>query len=325
MIKMNTQKVPSIQFGEQADGVVRHAFVTGATGFIGPLLVRALLADGWQVTVLARKPKQAVRLFSGQVRCVASIAELDRATQIDTIFNLAGARILGWRWSTARQAVLRRSRIGLTDELVQWIKCAQHKPRLLISASATGYYGVQPQGDDTELTETSPAQDIFMSRLCQDWETAAQRACALGVRVIRIRFGLVLGQQGALPMMLLPFKLGVGGPMGSGRQWLSWIHVHDLLRAVGHVMVRAEEPGAANEVYNFTTAHAVMQREFAQTAAQVLRRPGFFPTPAWPMRLILGEQADLLLEGQRVYPACLIASGFQFTYPELRPALEDLN
>lgn len=315
------QKAPTsnaIHFSNAA----RHVLVTGATGFIGQELVRALLADGQQVTVLSRNPKNATWTFDGKVRAIQNMDELPTKTHVDVIINLAGARILGWRWTAARQAVLRQSRIALTEQLVAWIKRADHKPQLLLSASAIGYYGIQAQGDASQLTEQSAPQNIFMSTLCQEWESAASQASQYGVHVARMRFGLVLGQQGALPMMLLPIQLGLGGALGSGKQWLSWIHVQDLIRGIAHIW-QAQEQGclAQDLAYNFTAPEVVSQLSFSQTAARILHRPCFFPTPAWPMRLGLGEQADLLLEGQCVVPERLLNEGFQFEYGTLEVAL----
>ncbi len=309
---------PAPRFGAPGQQVL----VTGATGFIGQRLVAALLADGHQVTALARRPRQAAWLFGGQVRCVPSMAALPASHRIDVVINLAGARILGWRWSAARRRVLLASRVGLTAGVVDWIARAEHKPRLMLSGSAIGYYGVQRQGDASVLTESSPPQEIFMSRLCRDWEAAAQAARAHGVAVACLRFGLVLGTQGALPMMLLPIKLGLGGPLGGGAQWLSWIHVRDVLGGIAHLM---RQPAAGLAVaYNFTAPESLSQRAFSRVAARGMGRPSFFPTPALPMRLMLGEQADLLLEGQRVAPARLLEGGFTFRYPTMEVALRSL-
>lgn len=316
--------MPPIHFSDKAENVL----VTGATGFIGRRLVRALLEDGQRVTVLTRNPSRAARMFGGQVRSLHGMSDLPSAYEINVIINLAGARILGRRWTAERKAALRKSRIDLTKDLVAWIANARQKPKLLLSASAIGYYGIQKQGDNTALTEDSPPQPIFMSQLCQDWEAAAQSASAYGVQVICMRFGLVLGHQGALPMMMLPIKLGLGGPLGSGKQWLSWIHVHDVLRGIAHLWrthTRDDPELQEGGVYNFTAPETVSQRQFSQTAAQVAHRPSFFPTPGFLMRFALGEEADLLLEGQRVVPARLQAHGFTFAYPNLRQALENLR
>ncbi|MES2102622.1 MAG: TIGR01777 family oxidoreductase [Pseudomonadota bacterium] len=321
-IEVKDKALPAVHFCDSAQSVL----VTGATGFIGQLLVRALLADGQCVTILSRDPKRAAWIFEGKVRCLRAISELVPDEAIDIVINLAGARILGWRWTAARKATLLASRIGVTDSLVGWIAAAQRKPKLLLSASAIGYYGIQPQEDDAVLTEDSPPQEIFMSQLCRDWELAAQAAEAQGVRLVRMRFGVVFGRQGALPMMMLPIRLGLGGPLGGGRQWLSWIHVHDLLRGIAHVWkTHLQDDGVQHgEVFNFVAPETVTQKQFSQTAAQLIHRPGFFPTPGLPMRVAMGEQADLLLEGQRVAPARLLSSGFAFAYPDLRSALHSL-
>lgn len=297
----------------------RNFLVTGATGFIGQRLVKALLADGNRVTVLSREPRRAASLFDGRVECVAAMGELPPSRVFDVVINLAGARILGWRWTAARRATLRASRVGLTRKLVDWIAAAEHKPAMLLSASAIGYYGIQKRGDDTVLTEKDGPRPMFMSDLCREWEEAAQAAEAHGVRVARMRFGLVLGTQGALPMMLLPIKLGLGGPLGGGTQWLSWIHVDDLIGGIAHLC-----RGGGGGAYNFTAPEVVSQAQFSRTAASVLKRPYGFPTPGWPMRLALGEQADLLLEGQRVFPERLAAEGFVFRHPNLEGALRSL-
>ncbi|MYN10240.1 TIGR01777 family oxidoreductase [Pseudoduganella aquatica] len=309
-----------IAFGARKESVL----LTGATGFIGQRLVAALLKDGQRVTVLTRSPAQAETLFKGAVRCVESMEALAPSERIDVVINLAGARILGWRWTAARRAVLRRSRVALTERVVAWIARAEHKPRLMLSASAIGYYGVQAMGDETPLAENAPPQPVFMSQLCQEWEAAARKAQAHGVQVACMRFGLVLGEQGALPPMLLPIKLGMGGPMGGGRQRMSWIHVDDLLQGMAHLWRAAADGGGVRSAYNFTAPEQVSQREFSRAAAALLGRPCFMPTPGWPVRLLLGEQADLLLEGQTVAPERLLEEGFRFRYPSLRGALAAL-
>ncbi len=310
----------AIDFGATSSTVL----VTGGTGFIGQRLVKALLDDGHRVLLLTRQPKQAAWQFDGRVRCVAQMTDLAVSEAVDVIINLAGARILGWRWSAARRAVLTRSRVGVTGAVTDWIARAERKPRLLLSASAIGYYGIQRAGDNTPIGEDGAPQPIFMSTLCQQWEQAAAVASVHGTQVACMRFGLVLGRQGALPMMLLPVLLGLGGALGRGNQWLSWIHVDDLVRAIAFLM--RQSPAAASvTAYNFTAPDSVTQLQFSRVAAAVHARPCLLPTPAWPMRLMLGEQADLLLEGQRVVPTRLLAAGFGFSHASTAAALADLK
>lgn len=315
------QAMETIHFSDTPQQVL----VTGGTGFIGQLLVKALIKDGHSVTVLTRDPKKCAWLFDGQVRCIQRMDDLPASHRIDVIINLAGARILGWRWSEKRKRELVQSRVGTTQKLIEWIKRAEHKPKLLLSGSAIGYYGIQSHGNTTALTENTPPQPVFMSRLCQEWEASAKQASQHGVKVVCMRFGLVMGHQGALPMMILPIKLGLGGPLGDGQQQLSWIHVKDLLRAIAFLWQRhLHDQDKTAQAYNFTARESVTQGQFSKIAAQVVHRPCFLPTPAWPMRIMLGEQSDLLLEGQRVVPDKLEREGFVFRYPTLRAALQDL-
>lgn len=316
-------------------GPSQNVLVTGGTGFIGQLLVQALVHSGHTVNVLTRQPHRSAWLLKGAARCVASLDELPATVRVDVVINLAGARILGWRWSAARRAELLASRVGTTEAVVAWIASALYKPRLMMSASAIGYYGIQPRGDAAMLDENSPPQAIFMSQLCQQWEAAAAGARAYGTHVACLRLGLVLGKSGALPMMITPVRLGLGGPLGHGQQWFSWIHVQDVLRALAHIWHQPADgaapgrlPGPVHEqvdgAWNFTAPDVTTQAAFVRTAAQVLHRPAVLPLPALPVRWVLGEQADLLLEGQRVQPVRLQTSKFIFAFPALQGVLEDL-
>ncbi|MET0542869.1 MAG: TIGR01777 family oxidoreductase [Variovorax sp.] len=312
-----------VRFGAQP----QHVLMTGGTGFIGRTLIPLLLADGHAVTVWTRDASAAGRRLGGTVRCVERLDQIAADEPCDVVINLAGTRILGPRWTARRRQALLDSRVGTTDALVAWIAGRARKPWLLLSGSAIGYYGIQAQGDATGLTEAAPPQDIFMSQLCQRWEAAAGAATRLGVRVTCMRFGLVLGREGSLPLLQLPIALGLGGRLGSGRQWLSWIHVADLARAMAHTWILAAQARdvPAAQAFNFTAPGALGQGDFTRTAAGVMHRPFWLPTPAAPVRWLLGEQADLLLEGQRVVPERLLQTGFAFVFPDAVAALTDLR
>ncbi len=301
----------------------RHVLVTGGTGFIGRQLVQALLRDGHRVSVWTRDTVAAARRLGPGVDCVGRLQDL--RPPCDVVVNLGGARILGWPWTSARRAALLASREGLTQRLVDWIAVQPRKPWLLLSASAIGYYGAQPPGDDTGLTEDAPPQPVFMSALCQRWEQAALAAAQHGVQVVRLRLGVVLGREGALPQLLLPIRLGLGGPLAGGRQWFSWVHVQDALGAMAHAWALAgEAQGTPSAVYNVTAPGALRQAAFSRIAARRLGRPCWLPTPGLPLRLALGEQAELLTCGQRVLPQRLLSSGFAFRFPDAEAALQDL-
>jgi uncharacterized protein len=318
-LRRRGRRTPDIRFAPAAQSLL----ITGGTGFIGQELCRALLADGHELTLLARDPLKTAYLFEGRVHCVTRLDDLDPGTRFDVVINLAGERILGPRWTPARRRKLIESRAGTTLALVDWIARATHKPRLMISASAVGYYGVQDPGDPSVLTETAPSQQDFVSGICQRWEEAARGVIRHGVPLAILRLGIVLGHQGALPMMRLPFLAGLGGRMGSGRQVVSWIHIEDVLGAIAHIMANPNARGV-EAVYNLTAPQPVTQNEFARTLARVLHRPSLLPTPAGALRLILGEQAMLLLEGQRACPARLEEENYRFRFPQLETALRDL-
>lgn len=317
--RLAQRPVPEFDFGQPG----QIFLITGGSGFVGQALVRALLAQGQQPIILTRDAVVTSRLFAGRVRCIESLSELKPEQPIDVVINLAGARILGWPWTASRRQQLLQSRLGTTQRLLDWLSQTEQSPRLWLNASAIGYYGIQPAGDVRVLDEQSLPQDIFMSQLCQQWEQLAQRARAFAVPVVCLRFGLVLGRGGALPMMLLPIRLGLGGPLGRGTQWLSWIHLDDLLAAIAFIS-RAPEPQQMPAEFNLTAPDVVSQQQFSQIAAQLLHRPAGFTTPGWLMNALLGEQAQLLTEGQNVAPVRLLAQGFHFRFPNLKAALADL-
>ncbi len=296
----------------------RTILVTGATGLIGGHLVRRLLTRGDAVIVLTRDSERALDRFGPHVRIITDLRSLQRGTRIDAVVNLAGERILGLPWTRARRNALLRSRIDITRALSALSARLDRPPRVLVSASAVGYYGVR--GDEV-LDERAASQPIFQSKLCQEWETAARAADSLGVRVVTLRLGLVLARDGgALPSLARPVRMGLGATLGVGRQWVSWIHIDDVVRLIEFALGNPALRGAVNAVAPAAVNHAQFQRELAQT----LCRPLWLPIPALVVRGILGEMAQLLVDGQRVTPLRALAAGFVFQYPHLGPALRQL-
>lgn len=287
--------------------------VAGGTGFLGRPLVERLERDGHEVRVLSRRPAAARdRAWTPDGSVGPWAAALDGA---DAVVNLAGESIAEGRWTAARKLQIRESRIRATRSLVAAIQQAARKPEVFLSGSAVGYYG--PRGEEP-LDEDAPAGADFLASVCVEWEAEAVRAAA-STRVVLLRTGIALEKDGgALPQMALPFKLFAGGPVGSGRQYYSWIHRSDW---VGLVTGALRSNSIAGPL-NLTAPTPVPNREFARTLGRVLRRPAFVPAPAFALRIALGEMADaLLLSGQRVLPARAGAGGFRFEYPTLEPAL----
>ena len=295
-----------------------HLLLTGGTGLIGRQLCALWRQQGHEVTVWSRTPADVARLCGDGVRGIARLDEL--ADQpVDALINLAGAPIADRPWTRKRRTQLWDSRIGLTEQLLSWMEQRTHKPAVMISGSAVGWYG---DGGERELDETSqPVKEDFASHLCGAWEETAQRAEAMGVRVVIIRTGLVLSDHGGfVQRLLLPFKCGMGGPIGNGRQWMPWIHIKDQIEAIDFLLRKADARGP----YNLCAPAPVRNREFATALASVLHRPAFMPMPAFALKLLLGELSVLLLGGQRARPARLEDAGFTFRFTDLHAALDDL-
>ncbi|OAJ46522.1 TIGR01777 family oxidoreductase [Pseudomonas marginalis] len=295
-----------------------HILLTGGTGLIGRQLCKHWLAHGHRLTVWSRHPDQVAKLCGEQVSGVASLQEV--IGPVDAVINLAGAPIADRPWTHKRKALLWSSRISLTETLLAWLETLAEKPAVLISGSAVGWYG---DGGERELTEASgPVQDDFPSQLCIAWEETAQRAEALGIRVVLVRTGLVLAAEGGfLSRLLLPFKLGLGGPIGKGRQWMPWVHIKDQIGLIDFLLHKPDASGP----YNACAPHPVRNREFAKNLGQVLHRPVFMPMPAFALKVGLGELSGLLLGGQKAVPERLLAAGFTFQFTELRAALDELS
>ena len=292
--------------------------ITGGTGFIGSALTRSLTEQGYEVTVLSRNPDSVEKICGPGIKALNNLNQLKPEDTFHTIINLAGAPIFDARWSDARKQIIRDSRIGLTKQLVASMARMAVKPELLISGSAIGYYGDQ---GDTVLTEQSATHKDFSEQLCTDWENEAKKAEQLGVRVCLIRTGLVLAEGGGLlKRMLLPFRLGLGGRLGDGQQWMSWIHRQDWI-AIARLMITDSSMQGA---YNATAPNPVTNSEFARSLAHCLNRPALLPIPAWLLKILLGEMSELVLGSQRVIPERLLALGFKFQYTDLSSALNQV-
>lgn len=294
-----------------------NILMTGGTGFIGCALTKNLIAQGHAVTILSRNPAKVALLCGSSVQALGSLAQLKTEDHYQVIINLAGAPIAETRWSKERKQLIRASRIDLTEHLVESIARMAVKPELLISGSAIGYYGNQ---GDTVLTEQSAAHEDFSQKLCADWEAATQQAEPFGVRVCLIRTGLVIANDGGfLQRLLPPFRLGLGGRLGDGRQWMSWIHRQDWIDIALTMIADSTMQGA----YNATAPHPVSNAEFTRLLAQCLKRPALLPIPAGLLKILLGELSQLLLGSQRVIPERLLAQGFKFRYDDLATALNE--
>ncbi|RJG10430.1 TIGR01777 family protein [Pseudomonas cavernicola] len=295
-----------------------HILLTGGTGLIGRALCRHWVAQGQQLTVWSRTPERVASLCGAQVRGIGRLDELAEEP-LDALVNLAGAPIADRPWTSKRKALLWASRITLTEQLLSWLEGRTQKPRVLLSGSAVGWYG---DGGERELRESAtPVSEDFASQLCAAWEETAQRAATLGMRVVLVRTGLVLANDGGfLKRLLPPFKLGLGGPIGNGRQWMSWVHLADQIALIDFLLKQESAQGP----YNACAPQPVRNAEFTRALGRVLRRPAFLPVPAVVLRLALGELSGLLLGGQRVLPARLSEAGFSFRFSTLDSALNDL-
>lgn len=296
--------------------------LTGGTGFIGTALRETLTQKGHEVVILTR---QASRENQPGVRIRYTYwnppyggaweRELDG---VEGVINLAGEPILGKRWTSEQKQKIAESRANATRTLVTAIRSAKRKPLFLLNASAIGYYG--PRGNE-ELTEESPRGNGFLAEICEKWEAEATRAEESGLRVVKIRIGIVLEKGGgALAKMLPSFQLGLGGPLGSGNQWMSWIHRKDLAGLIHFLIEKKEIRGAVNA----TAPVPVTMKEFSETLGRVLRRPAIFPVPGFAVKLLMGEASEILLKGQRVLPKRVLASGYSFQFPKLEPALKEI-
>jgi uncharacterized protein (TIGR01777 family) len=299
--------------------------ITGGSGLIGRALAASLAADGMTPLVLSRQPSRVGDLPPG---CeVAGWDGADPATlarvlePVEAVVHLAGENLGRSRWTRSRKRRLRRSRVQSTSAVRRALEilCTRggHQPSVLVQASAVGYYG--PHGDE-ELGESSPPGTDFLAMLCQEWEAASAEVDSLGVRRVLIRSGVILDRRGgALPRLALPFRLFVGGPVGSGRQWVPWIHMSDEIGAIRFLLARPDARGA----FNLVAPEPLRNRELAQLLGKVLGRPSFLPVPALALKLLLGEMSTVALDGQRAVPERLAELGYEFRFREPEAALRD--
>lgn len=301
--------------------------IAGGSGLIGRELVKQLLAAGDQPLVLTRQPAESLELPAG-VPAIHWDGKSARGwgeivNTVEAVVNLAGENIAGEkffpaRWTPPRKALILQSRLDAGTALVEAVQAAEKKPLVFVQASAIGYYGTQ--GAES-LTENSPAGSDFVAEVSQQWEGVSAAVEALGVRRVIVRTGVVLSLAGgALPRMLLPYRLFAGGPFGHGRQWYSWIHIADTASALRFVIANSQ----ANGVVNLTAPNSLTNADFGKALGKVMRRPSSVPLPGFVMRLMFGEVATVVLDGQRVLPEKLQALGFRFTFPTLEAALQDL-
>jgi uncharacterized protein len=297
--------------------------VTGATGLVGPALIAALQERGADVTVLSRDPQRAVarleRAGRPPVRALrwdlmGEPAPAEALEGRDAVLHLAGENV-AQRWSAKAKRAIRESRVTGTRNLLAGLRATEARPRTLISSSAIGYYGAH---HEEPLDEAAPAGEGFLARVCSEWETQATNARELGARVVLVRTGVVLDRSGgALAKMLPPFRLGVGGPVAGGRQYISWIHREDL---VG-LMVAALEDQRFSGPLNATAPEPVTNRDFSRALGRVLHRPALLPVPGLALQLLYGEMAAIVTDGARVVPAKALVLGYDFKHAQLEPAL----
>jgi len=301
---------------------MKKIVITGGTGLIGSILLGMFSQRGDQVFLFSRSPDDAKRKVPGAAgyfkwcgNAVDYSAELEG---MDAVIHLAGANVAGQKWNESYKKEIYDSRIGSTRALVEAMKKLKNKPEVFVCSSAVGYYG---DAGEIELTEDTKPADTFLADVCLQWEKAAEKSEETGVRSVQIRTGVVLSpKDGALKKLLLPFKLFVGGPLGSGRQWFPWIHADDIaamyIYAIDNTTMRGPYNGAAPQPLRMS--------EFATALGKVLKRPSLFPVPKFVLRLILGEGAGVTLASQKVIPLAIIKKGFKFKFPEIHAALRNL-
>jgi uncharacterized protein len=295
--------------------------IAGGTGFVGKALVNELVRQNHEVVILTRNTGRLEQ--SGQITYVQWLSKkanpIEYLQDIDYFVNLAGESINSGRWTESRKEKILKSRIIAVQELLKIIEKLERKPKAFINASAIGIYGTSETDVFTEETE-GKGKD-FLAKTVSTWENEVNKAALLGIRTVLCRFGIILDKfEGALPKMVTPFKMYIGGNIGNGRQWMSWIHIKDVIQAI----IFSMEHEHLNGPINFTAPQPVTMKEFGTSLATVLHKPHWLPLPSFPLRVFLGEMSGLVLEGQKVLPKKLVESGFEFQYPQINLALNNI-
>lgn len=300
--------------------------ITGGTGFVGTRLVQKLSDVGHQIIVFTRNQQRGERVFPKRAFPQVEIVGYDpmqrgswqeKVATSEAVVNLAGAGIADEPWTPQRKQEILDSRIKTTQYIVEAIQKATTPPKVLVNASAVGYYGTS---ETATFDENSNAGDDFLASVCQKWEAAAKEVQTTNTRLVILRFGIVLGSGGALGKMLTPFRLFAGGPLGTGQQWFSWIHIDDLVNLIQRAIESADYQG----IYNATAPNPVRMSEFCENLGEVMNRPSWLPVPEFALKLLLGEAAQAVLEGQKVLPKRTQEQDFRYQYPTVKPALADI-
>ena len=292
-----------------------NILITGGTGFIGSALCTRLLDAQHHLVLLSRHPEN----IQSPVQGIGSLADLTDEMTFDAVINLAGEPIVEKRWSDRQKQRILSSRLDTTQELIEYFARVESKPKVFISGSAIGYYGTSRTNDS--IDETGVGDDSFSSQICRQWEALAIQAQPLGIRTCLLRTGIVLGNGGALSKMLGPFKLGAGGRMGTGTQWMSWIHINDLIGIILYCMEHEDIQGPVNG----TSPYPATNLQFTKALGKVLNRPTIFPMPGAVIKLLMGQMGEeLLLAGKKILPKKIQAAGYTFLYENLEQALADV-
>ena len=298
-----------------------NVLIFGGTGFVGRNLTRELLENRYQVYIVTRNPQKTANCLGNEIQVIewdniSPLSSIKKLEQIDVVINLAGESIGNRRWTNSVKEEIIVSRIRTTDAIVTAINNGTIQPRVLINASAVGYYGPR---EDEEITESEEVGQDFLAQVCRDWENEAYKVQSNFTRVVTIRIGVVLGKEGALNRMAMPFKFYIGGPLGKGNQWLSWIHIQDLSSMVRFIIEHQELTGPINAV----SPNPVRMRDFSKILGKVLNRPSWLPVPEILLKIALGQMAEMLLHGQRAVPMKILNANFEYRFSNLKAALEN--